>query len=405
MLTPPFPEVLAAEFVPPTLVGRSREVQALLGALGGARPPLEGPWCAAVQGPSGSGTSSAARVAAHQLLEAIRRERTGPAPLLASVRVRWCRGAHGVAGALLQHLDDGFRPTGFHLTEIMAGFLRRLARDGRPAVVVLDDIAPSGPDLEAVLRAFAAPHRFLPEGMDTPSPMWVLLAGVPGASAAWSHAARLGLLRVAPVRLAPYDPPTLAAIVRDRLARAYGRPAPERLLERLLRNLAGSPSNASRAMESVRRTLLGHSAVVPGSIYRPTGAPTTWSVEPRLVSALARATETGAARLGEVRAWEARLAQDEGVPPMAATTLWRRVLRLEAEGLVRRDVRPGGGGGTLSVVTVLRPFEEWPSIRGPGSPPAVSPSSARGTAEGWVRTGPPAGLPRPSWTAAGVGSG
>lgn len=405
MLAPPYPEVLAAEFVPPTLLARSRDVDALLTLVGGAVPVRPAPWAASVRGPPGSGTSSVARVAAHRLVEAIRRERSGPTPLLATVRVRWCRGAHGVAAALLQHLDEGFRPSGFHVAEIMAGFLRRLARDGRPVVVVLDDIAPSGPELLPVFRALAIPQRYLPEGMETPPPAWVLLAGASGATGAWTQAARAGLLSVPPVRLEAYDAATVTAIVRDRVARAYGRDPPPRMLERLTRSSPGGLSNVARTMDSVRRQLLGHAAVVPGSVFRPAGAEARWTVEPRLVAAVAHAAEAGQARLGDIRDWEARLALRDGMRPMATTTLWRRLLRLEAEGLVRRDVRPGGGGGTLSVLTVLRPFPEWPASRGPDNPRAAAPSS-RGPSAGWpAGAGSPPPLPRPPWTGAGAAPG
>jgi hypothetical protein len=406
MLAPPHPEVLAAEYVPPTLLGRSREVEALLERLGGPTPPRPMPWAASVQGPPGSGTSSVARVAAHRLMESIRRETPGPAPLLVTVRVRWCRGTQGVAAALLLHLDDGFHPSGFHVTEIAAGFLRRLAREPRPTVIVLDDIAPSAPDLFPLFRAFASPLRFLPEGADTAPPIWLLAAGVPNATGPWSQAARAGLFPGPPVRLTAYDAPMVRAIVRDRLGRAFGRDPPERLLDRLARASGYEPSNAARAMESVRRELLGHAAVVPGSVYRPAGASTAWRVEPRIVTALGRAADSGgSARLGEVREWEARLAREEGVAPMPATTLWRRLLRLEAEGLLRRDVRPGGSGGTRSVLTPLRPLVDWPVTLTGGSPRAAVPPSAPSWGAWRGGEGSPPPLPRPPWTAGDAGSG
>ena len=107
----------------------------------------------------------------------------------------------------------------------------------------------------------------------------------------------------------------------------------------------------------------------------------------------------------EVREWEARLAREEGVPPMPATTLWRRLLRLEAEGLLRRDVRPGGSGGTRSVLTPLRPLVEWPATLTRGSPRAAAPTSSPSWGAWPVGEGPPPPLPRPPWTAVGDGSG
>ena len=186
----PFPEVLAPDYTPPVLFGRAVELERLREWLLGPPSPGSTPRIASVVGPSGSGTSVLTRVAARRWVEALRREDPMVRPVLATVRVRWCRGSQSIAAALVQHLDDGFRATGFPINEILAGFLRRLRRDGRPAVVVLDDIGRSAPDLTPILRAFAHPGRFLPEGVDDPPKVWLLLAGAPEAVGAWAQTAR-----------------------------------------------------------------------------------------------------------------------------------------------------------------------------------------------------------------------
>ncbi|HTT25493.1 MAG TPA: AAA family ATPase, partial [Thermoplasmata archaeon] len=158
MVNVPHPEVLAHDWLPPTLVGRAEELDRLRALLGDPVPDRALPWAAIVRGPAGSGTSSTARLAARRLLESYRRDRPGAtAPLLVAVRVRWCAGSHGVATALLQSLDDGFSGQGFPVVEIVAGFLRRLTRLGRPAIVVLDDVGPDTPDLAPILRGLLAP--------------------------------------------------------------------------------------------------------------------------------------------------------------------------------------------------------------------------------------------------------
>src|SRR5215469_86807 len=178
MLPVEHPEVLAHDWTPPTLVGRAAELDRLRLLLGEPLPERSPPWVVGVRGPPGSGTSATARLAARRLLEAYRRERPGAAsPLLVAVRVRWCAGTHGVATALLQSLDDGFSGQGFPVIEIVAGFLRRLGRLGRPAIVVLDDIGPDTPDLAPILRGLLAPLRFLPEGVDAAPPIWTIVAG------------------------------------------------------------------------------------------------------------------------------------------------------------------------------------------------------------------------------------
>src|SRR5579862_4754616 len=147
MLAVEHPEVLHPDWLPPTLIGRAAELDRLRTILGDPLPARPMPWIAGVHGPPGAGTSATARLAARRLVDAYRRERPrATPPVLVAVRVRWCAGTHGVATALLQSLDDGFSGRGFPVVEIVAGFLRRLARLGRPAVVVLDDVGPDTPD-------------------------------------------------------------------------------------------------------------------------------------------------------------------------------------------------------------------------------------------------------------------
>ncbi|MCI4366858.1 MAG: hypothetical protein L3K08_03810, partial [Thermoplasmata archaeon] len=229
------PEVLAHDWLPPTLIGRAAELETLRSLLGDPLPGRPLPWAAAIRGPPGSGTSATARLAARRLVESYRRERPGAtAPLLVAVRVRWCSGSHGVATALLQSLDDGFSGQGFPVVEIVAGFLRRLTRLGRPAVVVLDDVGPDTADLRPILRGLLAPLRFLPEGVDAAPPIWTIVAGDMDRCGAWSTRRTLGIPDDAGVALPPMDENMLRGILTDRVARALGRPPPEGLILRLL---------------------------------------------------------------------------------------------------------------------------------------------------------------------------
>jgi hypothetical protein len=355
------PEVLAHDWLPPTLVGRADELAELRELLGDPLPDRPMPWAATVRGPSGSGTSATARLAARRLVEAYRRERpNATAPLLVAVRVRWCAGSHGVATALLQSLDDGFSGRGFPVVEIVAGFLRRLGRLGCPAIVVLDDVGPDTPDLSPILRGLLHPLRFLPEGVDAAPPIWTIVAGDMDRSGPWAGRRPLGIPGDAQLTLPAMDPVTVRGIIEDRVGRALGRSPPEGLVDRLvLRSVEGS-LGATRALDLVRRELLGPTAGRLTPTLGPKGAPSMISVEPRIVEALALAGDGRLVPLSEVREWEAKLARAEGVRPLPATTLWRRLIHLEAAGLVRREVRPGGPGGTRSRLELLRPVTEWP---------------------------------------------
>ncbi len=366
-------EVLAHDWLPPVAFGRARELQELLRRLDPPTPRTPGPWIVGVAGSSGSGTSTVARRAAREVVERVRASLGEPFPRSISVRTSFLRGAHGVATALLQRLDDGFDGRGFAVPEILAGFLRRLRRESRPAVIVLDDIGVGGPDLAPILRAFAEPDRFLPEGESGLPPLWTILAGTPEGLGGLDRSVGCRL-RLGPwVPVTPYDLATLRAIVSDRAERALGVPAPTDLMERVVARTAEDGGGARRAVDLLRRELLGvtyrdlRDGIPPGRLRGV-------SVEPWVVRAIGVASQGRAARLGDVKRWEAELAQESGARPLPTTTLWRRIVRLEQAGYVRREIRTGGNGGTLSLVRVLTPIEEWVTndLR-PGTRPAGEP--------------------------------
>ncbi|HUJ77562.1 MAG TPA: AAA family ATPase [Thermoplasmata archaeon] len=364
MLRPAHPEVLATDWLPPVPLYRRREVEAATDALRSALRG-DGPPVTSVVGPSGSGTSTVARLAARAAYEELRRS-TGGNPLLAMVRVRGSHGAWGVATALLYRLDDGFSGRGFRVTEIAAGFLRRLRRDRRPLVLVLDDIAPAVGDLSVLLTALLDPDRFLPEGESGMPPRAAVLAGVPEAAAVWSGLVRHRLPRGTRIDLPPLGPAAIDAIVRDRAARVLGRPVPETDLAELL---LGGPDGSLSLAERIERMRRAFRVPAPGPPTAPIpGARAPLEIEPRLAGPLERLARQRRATIAEMRAWERECAEAEGRPPLPATTFWRRIVRLESEGVVHREVRAGGAGGTRSVVELTRPLPDGPAP--PGTPRA-----------------------------------
>lgn len=366
-------EVLAHDWLPPVAYGRAREVQELVRRLDPPSPRAPRPWVVGVAGPSGTGTSTVARRAAREVVDRVRASLGEPFPRLIAVRVPFLRGTHGVATAMLQRLDDGFDGRGFPVPEILAGLLRRFRRESRPTVVVLDDVGVGGPDLAPIVRAFAEPDRFLPEGESGLPPLWTILAGT---SEGFEGLERnlSGRVPFRPwVEVTPYDLCALRAIVADRAERALGHIAPSDLVERVIRRAVEDGGGARRAVDLLRRDLLGVTFRdlrdgLPPSRLRGV------SVESRVVRAIGVASQGHAARLGEVKRWEAALALEQGTRPLPTTTLWRRIVRLEQAGYVRREIRPGGSGGTLSLVRVLMPIDEWVTtdLR-PGTRPAVGP--------------------------------
>jgi hypothetical protein len=386
-------EVLACDWLPPVVIGRRREVDEVVRRLDAPRPRAPAPWIVGVAGPSGSGTSAVARRAAREVSDRLRATSSGPLPRLLMLRVAGLRGAHGVASALVQRLDEGFDGRGFPVPEILAGFLRRIRRDARPTVLVLDDVRVGGPDLAPVVRALGDPDRFLPEGESGLPPFWTIVAGTAEGLASLATAVR-GRFSFGPfVSLRPYDQHALGTIVADRVDRALGRPAPSGFVTRIVARAVEDDGGARRAIDLVRRELLGHfsQSQGPRSSER---AEFGVAVETRVVRAIGEASRGDSARLGDVRRWEAELAREQGRRPLPTTTLWRRIVRLEQAGYVRREIRTGGSGGTRSLVRVLTPIDEWVTDPHPRETRQdVVPWDGGSTG---LRADPP-GPARPSW--------
>ena len=382
------PEVLALDWVPPVLLGREAETAEALRRLDPPRPHHPAPWTLAIVGPSGSGTSALARRAAREVVDRVRADRPGPAPRTIAVRTGPQRGAHGVATALLQRLDEGFDGRGFPVNEILAGFLRRLRREARPTVLVLDDLKVGGPDLGPVLRALGNPDRFLPEGESGLPPTWTIVAGSAEAMRTADRAAdaRFPLRPYLP--LAPYDERALALIVRDRIERSLGAVPAGDLVARAVRCAIEDGAGATRAVDLVRRRLLG--GALRALVGLPHRSGLAVPIEPRIVEAIGAASRGTQARLGDVRRCEVQLAVERGERPLPTTTLWRRIVALERAGYVRREIRTGGVGGTRSVVRLLAPIDEWVTAPAPWGTPRGSagwpeprgpgPAEAAGTA-------------------------
>lgn len=393
MLATPHPEVLADDWLPPVVLGREAEVTEVVRRLDPPVPRAPPPWMIGVVGTRGAGSSSVARRAAREVADRLRATAPGTVPRQLVVRVAGCRGVHGVASELLRRLDDGFDGRGFPVAEIVAGLLRRLRREGRPVVLVLDDLRAGGPELGPLLRAIGAPDRFLPEGESGLPPFWTLLAGAADAVRR-AEAEVEGRWRIGPfVRLAPYPGDALRRLLEDRAARVLGRPAPPELLAGVLERTLADGGGASRAIELLRRAVLPGPAGRSGPYAPLVRARGAIAIESRVIRAIEEVSLGRAAQLGEIRRSEARLARAEGAAPLPATTLWRRIVRLEQAGYVRRDVRPGGVGGTRSVLRVLAPTDEWLIDRRP-------PETHRGSV-GWAgaswRVEPPAeDAPRPA---------
>ena len=391
MLRCAHPEVLAPDWLAPVALGRTAEVAEGVRLLVPNRSAAQVPSLLTVAGPSGSGSSTVARRCVREAADLLRGLPGGLPPRIVAVRTSNLAGPQAVATALLQRLDDGFRGRGFPVAEILAGFLRRLRREGRPAFVLLDDIGVGGPELGAVVRALLEPDRFLPEGESGLPGLRTVLAGTAEAlHTVQSARGREG--RCAPVlTLAPYPPEILEAIVRDRLERALGGDGPPDLAGRITERSLAEGGGARHAIDLVRREMLGSPA--SGNDPRRPPSPQV-AVESRVVRAIGVASRGSAASLAAVKSLEAKLARAQGERPLPTTTLWRRIVRLERAGYLRREIRTGGIGGSRSVVRVLLPIDEWVTApHWPGTRPAVGSWAAPAGIQGEVPGRPAFAVP------------
>ncbi len=385
------PEVLSPAWIPFEPIGRVEE-QALLRRWLEEDSTFRGGGPILIEGPPGCGSSTLARWAAR---ERAGRDRGGTAERgrVLAVRVRGCVGASGVAAGLLREYDEGFRERGFSVAEIMAGVLRRANRERRAITVVLDDAGPGSPDLTRLLGALDRPERFLPEGEELGFPLRTIVVGASPATAAQMETrARTGLRRL---RLAALDRELLGRILKDRAERALAGPFPDGAVRQIVERVELEGHGAVRGMELLRELLRGPEPTSPPPAGGRSGS--FRSLEPLLVEAVARACTSGPARVSEVRSCEDRLARTRGERPLPATTFWRRILRLEQMGLISREVRAGGPGGSRSTIRLLAGPDRMARLTADrGTPPGWGGSGAPGRVpgEGAIRRSSPAGDPR-----------
>jgi len=360
MTTVVHPEALSDQWVPPVAIGRAREIEATVTLAESSREGPSRPGLAAVIGPPGSGSSVVARWAARRLADRCRAQVLDGGIRMACIPTRLYHSPHGIASALVRSYDAGLDGRGFPWGELLAGFLRRVRRDGRPTVTVLDDLRLAGPEMLRLIRALAEPDRFLPEGEPGLPPFYTILAGTPEGLRRLEGEGVGRWARTEPIRLAPYPEERLREIVVDRMVRATDRAADLSRASEIAHQTWLEGGGARRAIDRLRQEL-GVRTPVEGP--EPPGPRSGAPIEAHLSRALVSALSEGSCDVGELHRWEVLWARRAGRPPLATTTFWRRMVDLERRGWLRREVRCGGIGGSRTRLVARRPVAEWVTAR------------------------------------------
>ena len=342
--------VLERSWTPPVLVGRGAELARLESTV---LPKLAGGEAVAVSisGPRGSGTST---VAAHQVgTVQTRLTRPGPkgTPLLSRADVSACRTPLALVTALFRGIDPAFIGRGASTEFLTLLLARRIRTVGRPTLIWLDQVRQSGLDVSRVLRPLAHPEQLLPEG---PAGLPTLLLVASGTADILPDDPELVRteLRPLPARdlckaimtranLAFSAPPSLEAveaIATLSISRGWGLS--------MVGELLAEAGRRAEAREG--RWLELEDVALPASLPRAGRDASTF--EAVLLEVLRAAT--GVTTVGKLkRALDARC-QEAGLRQPTQARLWRHLVGLERKGLLRREVRLGGTGGSRTLVTL-----------------------------------------------------
>ncbi len=369
-------DVLSADWLPPVALGRTKEIEALVRLLE-RRTEDTRSRVVFLAAPRGAGSSTVARIAARVAADLDAHHRGGGRPRILTVRTRYYRGPRGVAAALLRHYDDALDGRGFPTAELLAGFFRRSRRANVPVIVVLDDVAVGGPELEGIVRAFRHPDRFLPEGEDGLPPIDCVVVGTWEGLRSTVKSEFLRAVDHTAVSIPPYSPAEIRRILADRFARAVGSPAPPAVLDRLVARTELDGGGASRAVERLRQELIGVPAADRLDASYERREALRVALEPHLWEAIHDLAPRRSVGVRDLREAERTRAQATGAPRLATTTFWRRLVQLERAGYLAREVRFGGGGGTRSQIRFLRPVPESVRVRGPETPRGFGPACER----------------------------
>ena len=338
--------VIKRSWKAPLLVGREKllavQEQTVRNALaGGDRAAVS------VVGPRGSGTSSIAECAVATFSERFLGRK---APLVLRVDTSQCRTPGLLVKALFRQIDPAIQLGGASTEFLSMLLLRRLRSLARSALVWLDQVHATG-EFGRVARALARPQEVLPEGTDGLPPLLLVASGsreiVPEVA---------DTVRVAAPPLQGAD---LLETLRARAALAFQTPP----LPEVLRAWADLTVASGWGLAMVGDLLVeaGARAEARGSFrveLQDVALPSSLPRHGRDAEGFGQTilevlrTATGSLTAGELRRRVAEGCTSSGMRAPTPARLWRHVVGLERKGIVRREVRLGGSGGSRTLVSL-----------------------------------------------------
>jgi hypothetical protein len=346
-------QVLEQSWRAPRLVGREELLEGQQRALGNALAS-DGRAAVSVVGPRGSGTSSVAECAVASFFERFLGRRS---PLVLRVDTSQCRTPGLLVKALFRQIDPAIQLGGASTEFLSMLLLRRLRSLARSALVWLDQVHATG-EFGRVARALARPQEVLPEGTDGLPPLLLVASG--------SREVIPEVVDTVRVAIPPLQGADLLEALRARAALAFQTPPLPEVLRAwadltvasgwglaMVGDLLAEAGARAEARSSFRVEL--QDVVLPSSL--PRHGRDAEGFGQTILEVLRAAA--GSLTAGELRRRVAEGCASSGMRAPTPARLWRHVVGLERKGLVQREVRLGGAGGSRTMIA-LRP----PTARG-----------------------------------------
>lgn len=343
-------QVLERGWTPPLLVGREALLDHLHRSVLSRLAPLAS-LAVSIQGPRGSGTSTVAAHLAATAKDRLSRPGAKGTPLVLRVDTSAHRSPSALVTALFHEIDPSYNGRGASAEFSLLLFLRRLRTLGRPTVLLFDQIG-AKVDLSRVLRPLAQPDGLMPEGAAGLPSVLVITAGARDPFPEDVEATRMALPPVRGQLLhqaitqranlafqATPSPGAIAAIADLSVAQGWGLSMTGELL-----------TEAGRRAEA-----RGSPRVEAEDVAVPANVPRHGADAEGFGAIILEVLRTSASPLkaGELRRKVATRCEEVGIRGPTQARLWRHVVGLERKGLILREVRLGGVGGSSSTIRLV----------------------------------------------------